>query len=121
MRVSLPCVSQGDKRDPRPVQQARQYVASAELHERKVAQHEESAAFLEGKGEVEHAAIERRNADLERDWARDDWDRANALQGETQPTQPKQGEPVEIPVPDRKQVDDFIRGVAGKDAPVPKK
>lgn len=97
------------------LQQATHYIASAELHERKVAQHEASAAFLEGKGEVEHAAIERRNADLERDWARDDWDRAHALQGQTQPTRPKNGQPVEIPVPKRSQVDDFMRGVVASD------
>lgn len=32
----------------------------------------------------------------------------------SQPTQPKRGKPIEIPVPTRKEVFDFMRGVTGK-------
>jgi hypothetical protein len=32
----------------------------------------------------------------------------------TQRTRPKKGKPVEIPVPTRKEVEDFMRGVSGK-------
>jgi hypothetical protein len=32
----------------------------------------------------------------------------------TQKTQPKKGKPVEIPVPKRKEVLEFMRGVSGK-------
>jgi hypothetical protein len=42
----------------------------------------------------------------------------------TQKTRPKRGKPIEIPVPTRKEVEDFMRGVTGKrpsDAGGPKK
>ena len=48
---------------------------------------------------MEQAEVERRNADRERDAARDEWDRADLARGPTQFTEPKQGDPVEIPIP----------------------
>jgi len=83
------------------LREARRHIAAAEGHERKVAIHEQSAAFLEERGESERAAVARHEADLERGAARDEWDRAAAIQGPTQFTQPKKGEPVEIPIPTR--------------------
>jgi multidrug resistance efflux pump len=97
------------------LKQAKRHVAAAEAHERKVAQHEEWASFLEGKGEMQQAEAERRKADLERDAARDEWDRADAIQGPTQFTQPKKGEPVEIPVPSREE---FLRDLEKVAPPV---
>jgi hypothetical protein len=35
-------------------------------------------------------------------------------QGSKQKTQPKKGKPIEIPIPTRKEVFDFMRGVTGK-------
>lgn len=32
----------------------------------------------------------------------------------TQKTRPKKGKPVEIPVPTRKEVEDFLKGVTGR-------
>jgi hypothetical protein len=87
----------------------------AEGHERRVALREESAAFLDERGETDQAAVERREADREREAARDSWDRAMALQGPTQMTEPKTGEPLEIPIPGR---DDFMRNLE-KVAPPP--
>jgi hypothetical protein len=75
--------------------------AAAEGHERRVALREESARFLEGKGEHDQAAHERAEADRERDAARDAWDRAQVLLGPTQTTDAG----LEIPVPSR---EDFI-------------
>ena len=72
-------------------------------------QHEQWAAFHESKGELEQAAVARREADLEREAARDEWDRAAAIQGPTQLTRPKKGEPVEIPIPSREA---FLRDLA---------
>lgn len=96
--------------------EAKRHVAAAEEHERKVAQHEEWASFLDRRGERQPAALERRNADLERDAARDAWDRAAAIQGPTQLTEPRGEdrdgeafEPVEIPIPTR---DAFLRDLA---------
>jgi hypothetical protein len=83
------------------LRQAKRHIALAEAHERKVATFEESAAFLEQRGELDQAAIQRAYADAERDAARDQWDRAAAIQGPTQFTEPKQGDPVEIPIPTR--------------------
>jgi hypothetical protein len=97
--------------------QARRHITAAEAHERKVAQHEQWAAFHESKGEIEHADAERRNADLERDLARDEWDRAHAIQGPTQLTQPKVGEPVEIPIPTREAFLRDLEKVAPPDSP----
>ena len=91
---------------------------AAEGHERLVALREDSARFLDERGEHEQAAVERREADLERDAARTAWDRAMALQGPTQMTEPKSGEPLEIPIPTR---EDFLRNmerVAPKPEPV---
>jgi hypothetical protein len=98
------------------LKQAKRHIALAEAHERKVAIHEQSAAFLEERGELEQAAVARSEADLERDAARDEWDRAAAIQGPTQFTQPKKGEPVEIPVPTREA---FLRDLE-KVAPTPR-
>ena len=94
---------------PEALKAAKRHIAAAEAHERKVAQHEEWASFLEGKGELEQAEAERHKADRERDAARDQWDRADAIQGPTQFTQPKKGDPVEIPIPTR---DAFLRNLA---------
>ena len=88
----------------------------AEGHESRVTLREESAVFLDERGEHEQAAVERREADLERDAARLAWDRAMALQGPTQMTEPKNGEPLEIPIPTR---EDFVRNLE-KVAPSPK-
>lgn len=88
--------------------EAKRLTAEAESHERRVALREESARFLDERGESEGAENERREADIERDAARSAWDRAMALQGPTQMTQPKFGEPIEIPIPSRK---DFIRNL----------
>jgi hypothetical protein len=73
----------------------------AEGHEKRVELREESARFLDERGESEGAENERREADLERDAARTAWDRAMALQGPMQTTDAG----LEIPVPSR---DDFI-------------
>jgi hypothetical protein len=81
--------------------EAKRLVATAEGHERRVTLRKDSARFLDERGEHEQAAIERREADLERDAARTAWDRAMALQGPTQTTEAG----LEIPVPSR---DDFI-------------
>ncbi len=88
----------------------------AEAHERRVTLREESAAFLEERGEVQAADREHAAADAERDAARSAWDRAVALQGPTQMTEPKNGEPLEIPIPTR---EDFLRNME-KVAPKPK-
>jgi hypothetical protein len=81
---------------------------AAETHEHKVAQFEEQAHFLDEHGESANAEIMRCNADLERDAAREEWDRAAALQGPTQFTESKVGEPVEIPIPTREA---FLRNL----------
>jgi len=94
-----------DKHKPEPTQatlnEARRLMKAAEGHEHRVTLREESARFLEEKGEPDQAAIERREADMERDAARLAWDRALALQGPTQMTE----KGLEIPIPSR---DDFI-------------
>jgi len=97
------------------LKQARRHIELAEAHERKVAQHETWAAFHDEKGETNKANAERCNADLERDLARDEWDRAAAIQGPTQFTDPKIGEPVEIPIPTR---DAFLRNLAKVAPPI---
>jgi hypothetical protein len=111
---ALPLVEMADDHDPHltgdtPTQaglnEAKRLTAVAEGHERRVALREESARFLDERDEPAAAAVERREADIERDAARTAWDRAMALQGPTQMTQPKVGEPVEIPIPTR---GDFI-------------
>lgn len=79
------------------LKEAERLVALAEGHERRVMLREDSAQFLDERGEHEQAAIERREADLERDAARNAWDRANALQGPTQMTE----KGLEIPIPTR--------------------
>jgi hypothetical protein len=102
-----------DTHEPKPTQhalsEAKRLVATAEAHERRVAQFEDSARFLDERGESEGAAQQRSWADRERDAARNAWDRAYALQGPTQMTQPKTGEPgMEIPIPTR---EDFLRNL----------
>jgi hypothetical protein len=89
--------------------EARRLMTAAEGHERLVALREDSARFLDERGEREQAAVERREADLERDAARTAWDRAMALQGPTQMTEPKTGEPLEIPIPTREA---FLQNLA---------
>jgi hypothetical protein len=66
---------------------------------------------------MDQAATERRNADLERDAARDEWDRAHAIQGPTQMTRPKKGEPVEIPIPTREAFMRDLQKVAPRPQP----
>jgi hypothetical protein len=112
-----------DKQKPEPTQatlsEARRLMKAAEGHERRVTLREESARFLDERGESAGAAHERAAADQERDAARNAWDRAMALQGPTQMTQPKTGEPLEIPIPSR---EDFMRNmerVAPKPSPDP--
>jgi hypothetical protein len=80
---------------------AQRHITAAAKHEALVEVFEQSASFLEKRGELKEAAVQRRQADLERDRARDQWDRAEAIQGPTQFTEPKQGDPVEIPIPTR--------------------
>jgi hypothetical protein len=84
--------------------EAKRLVTAAEAHERRVALREESARFLDERGESEGAENERREADLERDAARTAWDRAHALQGPTQVTDAG----LEIPIPTR---DAFLRNL----------
>jgi hypothetical protein len=86
--------------------------ATAEAHERRVTLREESAQFLDERGEQAQAAVERREADLERDAARTAWDRAHALQGPTQVTESG----LEIPVPTREA---FLRNLDTVAPPVP--
>jgi hypothetical protein len=113
-----------DKHEREPTQpnqrdvlnEAKRLTAEAESHERRVALREESARFLDERGESEGAENERREADLERDAARRAWDRARALQGPTQVTDAG----LEIPVPTR---DAFLRNLetVAPPAPVPSK
>jgi len=97
------------------LREAKRLMAEAESAESRVTLREESATFLDERGEHAQAAIERREADIERDAARDAWDRAVALQGPTQMTEPKAGEPLEIPIPTREA---FLRNLE-KVAPTP--
>jgi hypothetical protein len=90
------------------LKEAKRLMATAEAHERRVAFREESARFLDERGETEGAERERWEADLERDAARTAWECAHALQGPTQMTKPKSGEPLEIPIPSR---EDFVRNL----------
>jgi hypothetical protein len=80
-------------------------MALAESAERRVALREESAKFLDERGESEQANRERAAADQERAAARTAWDRAHALQGPTQVTEAG----LEIPIPAR---EDFIANLA---------
>jgi hypothetical protein len=86
------------------LKEAKRLMATAEAHERRVDLREESARFLDERAEHEQAAIERREADQERDAARTAWDRAHALQGPTQVTEAG----LEIPIPAR---EDFLRNL----------
>ena len=107
----------GDRPTQATLKEAKRLMATAESHERRVALREESARFLDERGESEGAEHERREADLERDAARNAWDRAMALQGPTQMTEPETGEPLEIPIPTREE---FLRNrekVAPKPSP----
>jgi hypothetical protein len=93
------------------LKEAKRLRATAESHERRVVLREESAQFLDERGESEQADRERAAADQERDAARTAWDRAHALQGPTQVTDAG----LEIPIPTR---EDFLRSVE-KVAPRP--
>jgi hypothetical protein len=97
---------------PDALTEAKRLIATAEAHERRVTLREESAQFLDERGESEGAEHERREADLERDAARAAWDRAYALQGPTQVTEAG----LEIPIPTREA---FLRDI-DKVAPKPK-
>ncbi len=94
--------NQSNQRDA--LSEAKRLMAEAEAHERRVTIHEESAQFLDERGEHEQGAVKRREADLERDAARTAWDRAHALQGPTQVTEAG----LEIPIPSR---EDFLRNL----------
>jgi hypothetical protein len=94
--------------------EAKRLMATAEAHERRVELREESARFLDERGESEQAAVERRQADLERDAARNAWDRALALQGPTQLTEAG----LEIPIPTREAFLRNLETVAPKPAQV---
>jgi hypothetical protein len=95
------------------LREAKRLKAEAEGHERRVALREESARFLDEHGETEGAAHERREADLERDAARNAWDRADALQGPTQVTEAG----LEIPIPTRGAFLRSLEHVAPRPAP----
>ena len=84
----------------------------AEGHERRVVLREESATFLDERGESEGADRERVAAGQEREAARLAWDRAMALQGPTQTT----ARGLEIPIPAR---DDFIANLRQVAPPSP--
>jgi hypothetical protein len=96
------------------LEEAKRLTATAEAHERRVSLREESARFLDERGESEGADHERREADLERDAARTAWDRAHALQGPTQMTEAG----LEIPVPSREAFLANVEKVAPKAARV---
>jgi hypothetical protein len=96
------------------LREAKRLVATAEAHERRVELREESARFLDGRGESEGAENERREADLERDAARTAWDRAHALQGPTQMTEAG----LEIPIPTRGAFLRNLEKVAPKPDPI---
>jgi hypothetical protein len=98
--------------DETALSEAKRLMKIAEGHERRVALREESAAFLDERGEAQGADRERIAADAERDAARNAWDRAVALQGPTQMTEPKNGEPLEIPIPTRGDFIENLRVVA---------
>jgi hypothetical protein len=102
---------ESDEPTPAALREAKRLIATAEAHERRVALREESARFLDERGETEGAAVERREADLERDAASNAWDRAQALQGTTQVTDAG----LEIPIPTREA---FLRNME-KVAPKP--
>jgi len=94
------------------LKEAKRLMTAAESHERRVALREESARFLDERGESEGAERERREADIERDAARSAWDRAHALQGPTQVTEAG----LEIPIPAR---EDFLRNLETVAPPAP--
>lgn len=104
---------------PEPTQaalnEAKRLMKEAEGHERRVALREESARFLDERDDAQGADRERAAADVERDAARNAWDRAVALQGPTQMTQPPSGsEPFEIPIPNREAFMRDLEKVAPK-------
>ena len=94
---------------------AKRLMASSVQHERAAARHDEYAKWLDEKGEHGAAEIERREAMLERDAANDDMARADLIQGATQFTEPKKGDPVEIPIPTREA---FLRDLERVAPPV---
>jgi hypothetical protein len=90
----------GESNQRDALKEAKRLMATAEAHERRVELREESARFLDERGESEGAKNERREADLEREAARNAWDHALALQGPTQVTEAG----LEIPIPTREAV-----------------
>jgi hypothetical protein len=96
--------------DPKPeptqatLNEAKRLMKEAEGHERRVTLREESAQFLDERDDPQGADRERAAADVERDAARNAWDRARALQGPTQTTDAG----LEIPIPTR---EDFIQNL----------
>lgn len=108
------CMSNPSQESPQTaLKEAKRLMAEAESHERRVALREESARFLDERGESEGAENERREADLERDAARAAWDRAHALHGPTQVTEAG----LEIPVPTREAFLRNLEKVAPKSKP----
>lgn len=114
---SEPVNAKADQPTPEALAQARRHTKLAEAHERKVVTLEEVATYADAKGDHELAAEHRREADQERDAARDEWDRAAAIQGPTQFTEPKKGDPVEIPIPSREA---FLRDLEKVAPPAPR-
>jgi hypothetical protein len=98
----------GESNQRDALKEAKRLMATAEAHERRVALREESARFIDERGEHEQAVVERREADLERDAARTAWDRAHALQGPTQVTE----KGLEIPIPTRTAFTENLEKVA---------
>lgn len=96
--------------DQTTLKEAQRLMKVAEGHEKRVELREESAMFLDERGESDGAEHERREADLERDAARNAWDRAHALQGPTQVTEAG----LEIPIPSRESFLANIDKVAPK-------
>jgi hypothetical protein len=103
----------GESNQQDTLREAKRLMAAAEAHERRVALREESARFLDERGESDGAEHERRQAGLERDAARNAWDRAYALQGPTQMTEAG----LEIPIPTREAFLRNLETVAPKRAP----
>jgi len=123
MAHALPSPQMADDHDTEPTQlnqrdalkEAKRLMATAEAHERRVTLREESARFLDERGESEQADRERVVADQERDAARNAWDRAHALQGPTQVTEAG----LEIPIPTREAFLRNLETVAPKSAAAP--
>jgi hypothetical protein len=99
------CMNDPSQESPQTgLKEAKRLMAAAESHERRSTLCDESARSLDERGEAEGAESVRREADVERDAARNARDRARALQGPTQVTEAG----LEIPIPTR---DAFLRNL----------